>query len=238
MFERIDHILSNLPRAEDPPVLLNTYQSSYTEIQTTFTVPVDELLPTEVLAKIIESVEHVPTLAALARTSKYMSEVTYPILYSSFRELGSEISLIRFLRTILLNPDLSKHTKTFIGLSDGPCDTKIMEFLTSSELALFHKAAEVEKEYFEEGFPIDRLSFLYNGHGISLTALLFCLLPNLEEIQFFDCGHPETTVSVHKIGPGIFMPPDYRQCGNRTGVSFLERNLMSQLSIPMSTMID
>ncbi|CAG8961630.1 hypothetical protein HYFRA_00006167 [Hymenoscyphus fraxineus] len=145
-------------------------------------------LPTEILTRIIKNIIHVPTLASLARTSKYISEITYPILYSSFREIEDGSCLPNFLRTILLKPKLAQHVKTYIGYNTPYTTAMELDYMTAPELVLFQRAMKATKEHCPD-VDEERWGRIRGGNADDLTALLLCLLPNLEELHILNHGN-------------------------------------------------
>ncbi len=145
--------------------------------------------PDEVILEIIRQVDDSKTLASISRASHRLHGFAESYLYSVFAQVdfwGEAISL--FLRTLLRKPHLGRYVKTWIGMS---CDATWipMEKLDDEDLALLKLAARWVSCGTQD--IDDWIGLAVNGHWDTLAAVLLCLLPNLEEIEFIEYGNSE-----------------------------------------------
>ena len=154
-----------------------------------------QTLPDELVIEILRLAE-TRTLGALSACSKRFNFLIEPVLYSTFKQTSIRTrTLPRFIRTVLRNPSLALHVKTFIGTSE-PNICSDMEFLGEYSINMFKEALtlaynhNIGKDCWEYDHNIKRRFWhcVEQGNWDALIALLLCLLPNLQEIRMVRYG--------------------------------------------------
>lgn len=123
------------------------------------------------------------TLAALIRTSHRFFSVTQPVLYSSFFELDRK-TLPLFVRTMLRNPSLGVHVKSFTSVA-RICQEKLdRESFTMQDYSIMHQHAQM---LFRRrpllGLPVLRHHTALD-YWAATIAVLLQMLPNLTDVKF------------------------------------------------------
>lgn len=159
-------------------------------------------LPPEILLEIIRKVDQVDpkpasqitrssTLAALSRVCKDFHAFTEPYLFSRFDQIsehGQELPLL--LRTLLEKPYLGHFIKTYVGTCFTATTIEMAPFkdlftqLRCAAVWSFAKGLKKKAELKGGAVTFSLSSWSYQMmHGVwdAITALLLCLLPNLEE---------------------------------------------------------
>lgn len=123
-------------------------------------------------------------LLALALCSRHIYELAEPVLYSAFRQSGNQ-ALPSFLCRILERSDLARRVKLFYGASIP--DYLDMSGLKDQDWSRIRKAC---REAFSPNLGIEFVEIWTSAIGYgspdATTALVLCLTPNLEELQFRD----------------------------------------------------
>lgn len=126
----------------------------------------------------------------LSSASRHFHTLTEPYLYSTFVQVGlAGEAMPLFLRTLMEEPLLGVHVKTWIGSSCNDLAIE-MNLMGEDNLDLLDDLI-----YFliqEIGAYYDKWCHAANiGSWDAVADILICILPNLEEINFINYGSPE-----------------------------------------------
>jgi len=120
-------------------------------------------------------------LLDVALCSRRMHNLTEPILYTQFKESGNRLP--KFLARILTRPDLARCVRIYHGIAISMGSMNIEEFLNVSDLAE-DDWERVRNAVHLAGSHADWYHVLARGSWDAMTALMFHLLPNVQELEF------------------------------------------------------
>lgn len=154
--------------------------------------------PDELIIEIIKSIDSPRSLSALSGCSRRYHTLTEPVLYSSYREPGGDTMFLPlFLRTILLRPDLTRHATRFISSSTfhRKADMRVMDLDDLQRLE-----ESISHTYCASTLFLDWVEAAKNGEWETLTAVLLCLLPNIEYVDCRNhCGTLTKMLCLHLL---------------------------------------
>jgi len=154
-------------------------------------------LPYEIIDKILNYVMYdnddfadpIRTLASISRTSRRLHQIAEPALYSTFEEFNTR-SLIQYLSTIINNPHLAAHTKTYYGAHKPWTFSKYSANVAFSALKSKHpRLLEIIRENTRR---LARAEILFEkleeGSWDTTTSLTLVHLPNLQHLHLMIIG--------------------------------------------------